>query len=297
MLDPSPHVRRAAIRAAAAAEDPRDLDLLFETSRVDPDLLLRNEALRAMSAIVRSDAGKARAGELALRLRDLWNVGDDAIKEDIAVAWGLAPVFQNGGREALRSAINGAKGPGAIAAAGVVMRNAPHDAEIAGSASGLLAATILDGSRRDRLHALVLTPAAPGTILEAMRKVAKDEDRDVKVAALSRLLLSKPDRDAAKAELLTIAGYGVKGYPGPIDDPRASEEAVRARYALASAGELRIQAWVEADLASPGRERKASAASALAAMGRAARAAPLLADPDPSIRTRVACTMLMASRH
>jgi hypothetical protein len=39
-----------------------------------------------------------------------------------------------------------------------------------------------------------------------------------------------------------------------------------------------------------------SAASALAALGRSARAALLLADPDVSVRTRAACTMLVASR-
>src|SRR5690606_16602338 len=83
MLDPSPRVRRGAIRASAQAQDVADLDLLFETARLDPDLLLRNEALRAMSAVLRGDGGKARAGDLAIRLRDLYVAGDDAIKEDV----------------------------------------------------------------------------------------------------------------------------------------------------------------------------------------------------------------------
>src|SRR5690349_23511918 len=70
-----------------------------------------------MSAVVRGEAGRSRAAELAVRLRDLWTAGDDAVKEDVAVAWGLSPVFESGGREALRVAIADGKGPGAITAA------------------------------------------------------------------------------------------------------------------------------------------------------------------------------------
>ena len=297
ILDPSPRVRRSAIRAAAEAKDASDLDLLFETARVDPELLLRNEALRSMSAIVRElgDSGRSKASDLAVKLRDLWTAGDDALKEDVAVAWGLTPVFENGGREALRVALANGKGPGAIAAAGVVMRSARKDADLVTSASALLARTIADGSRRDRLHALVLA-RTEGPMLDAIRKAAQEDDSDLKVPALVRLLESKPDREAAKKELYAIAGYGVRGFPGPADDARALESAVRARHVLASAGELRIQAWIEQDLASPEPQRKTSAASALAALGRPARAAPLLVDADPSVRTRVACTMLTASR-
>lgn len=297
ILDPSPRVRRGAIRASAEAKDAADLDLLFETARVDPDLLLRNEALRAMSAVVRGQGDKAQklqGAELAVRLRDLWTAGDDALKEDVAVAWALAPVFENGGREALRVAIAGGKGPGAIAAAGVVGRTHEKDAELMGSATGLLARTLADGSSRDRLHALAVS-RREGAVLDAIRKAAKEDDRDVKVPALAALLDVKADRDAARKELLALAGYGVRG--GRTDDPAALEQAVRARHVLAQSGELRVQAWIEEDLASPDPRRRTAAASALAALGRPARAAPLLADADASVRTRVACTMLVASRH
>jgi hypothetical protein len=290
-LDPSPRVRRSALRASADAKDPADLDMLFETARVDPDLLLRNEALRSMSSIVRSDAGKTRAGELAVRLRDLWTAGDDALKEDVAVAWALAPVFDSGGREALRVAISGGKGPGAIAAAGVAARTATKDNELVGSANALLARTISDGSRRDRLHALAVASAKDPSVLEAIRKVAQEDDRAVRVPALARLLESKPDHDAATKDLLAIASP-----TNAADDPHTREHVLRARHALASAGDLRVQAWIEQDLSANEPQRKTSAAAALAALGRPARAAPLLVDPDPSVRTRAACSMLMASR-
>lgn len=299
IVDPSPRVRRSAIHASAEAKDAGDLDLLFETARVDPDLLLRNEALRAMSAIVRgSDAGRARAGELALRLRDLWTSGDDAVREDVAVAWALAPVFESGGREALRVAIAEGKGPGALAAAGVVLRTAPKDQELRASAEGLLARTIDEGSRRDRLHAVAV--ARPeGIVLDALRRASKEDDLDVRVPALARLLDAKSDRDGAQKELERVAGYGVRGAKtaaGEAEDARLREHASRARTALAQAGDVRIQAWIEQDLTSQDPHRRASAASALAAMGRAARAAPLLADADASVRTRAACTLLVAAR-
>jgi hypothetical protein len=297
ILDPSPKVRRSAIRAAAEARDPADLDLLFETARVDPELLLRNEALRAMSAILRADAVKAHAATHATRLRDLWSSGDDAVREDVAVAWALAPVFENGGREALRVQIASAKGPGAIAAAGVVLRTASKDAELASSASALLSRTIIEGSRRDRLHAIA-SARATGLELEALRKAAKDDDLDIRVPALARMIDSKQDRDAAMHELEAIAGQGVASAKTRENPPeeRVLQHAARARLALAYAGDVRIQAWIEQDLAAEDAHRRLGAASALAALGRPARAAPLLADADPSVRTRAACTMLVAAR-
>jgi len=295
VLDPSPRVRRSAIRAAGQARDVADLDLLFETARVDPELLLRNEALRAMSQILRSEAAKPRAAEHVNRLRDLWTAGDEAIKEDVAVAWALSPVFENGGREALRVAIAVARGPGAIAAAGVVLRTAAKDAELSSSASALLARVIVEGSRRDRAHAITLARTTATGELEALRKAATEEDRDIRVPALGRLLESKPDHEAAKKELVAIAGQGVTGGTAS-DDPRVREAATRARHVLAEAGDLRVQAWIEQDLAAAEPLQRLAAASALAALGRLSRAAMLLVDPDASVRTRAACTMLVASR-
>lgn len=294
LLDPSPRVRRSAIRAAAQAKDLADFDLLLETARVDPELLLRNEALRAMSQSLRGEGGQARAAEHANRLRDLWTSGDDAIKEDVAVAWALSPVFENGGREALRVEIAKGRGPGAIAAAGVVLRTASKDAELASSASALLSRVVVEGSRRDRLHAIALArPTGPE--LEALRKASTEEDRDIRVPALARLLESKPDREGAMKELVSVAGQGVKGGPS-TEDVRVREAASRARAALAQAGDLRIQAWIEQDLASSDPRERLGAASALAALGRSSRAVMLLADPDASVRTRAACTMLLARR-
>jgi hypothetical protein len=298
IVDPSPRVRRSAVRASAEARDLADVDLLLETARVDPEPLLRNEAVRAASAVLRvnGDAAGPRARTLAMQLRDLWTAGDDALREEIAVAWALRPVFESGGRDALRTTIAAGRGPGALAGAGVVLQVRSADEELVSASRALLARTIDEGPHRDRLHAIFASPLE-GAMLEALRKAAKPEevDLDVRVAALGRLLASRPDHDKALAALEAIAGQGVKGGP-PLQGARLRPQVERARLALAAAGDLRVQAWIEEDLAAPEPARKLGAASALATLGRAARAAPLLADPDPSVRTRAACTILVATR-
>lgn len=301
VLDPSPRVRRSAVRAASRAGELADLETLLETARVDPEPIVRTEALRAVSAILRKNrAATAQARDLAVRLRDLWTSGDDAIREDVAVAWALSPVREAGGAEALRVTIASGAGPGAIAAAGVVLRTeASDDVELAASARALLARSIEDGSRRDQLHALAVSPLATELVLPAVKKVAAGPDPEVRVVALSRLLELPAERTRAIRELEAFAAYGVrKGRPAsaPEDEPLAVARAGQARYALARAGHVRIQAWIEEDLTARDPARRLRAASALAALGRAARAAPLLADEDPSVRTRAACTILAAAR-
>jgi hypothetical protein len=69
-----------------------------------------------------------------------------------------------------------------------------------------------------------------------------------------------------------------------------------ARFALASDGDRRVQAWLEQDLAAALPEDRLSAATALAALRVEGRAAPLLADAEPRVRLRAACTILVAGR-
>jgi hypothetical protein len=57
-----------------------------------------------------------------------------------------------------------------------------------------------------------------------------------------------------------------------------------------------VQSWLEGDLAAAEPEVRLAAASALAALGVAARAAPLLADSDATVRVRSACTIVLAAR-
>ncbi|WP_394843704.1 HEAT repeat domain-containing protein [Pendulispora brunnea] len=284
MGDGSPRVRRAAMRASAEA-DPDDatdaeVELLATVARVDPEGIVRSDAVRALASI----GGEKVVG----KLRDLWTNGDDGVREAIAVAWSSPRVYAHGGAAPLRLLVAAEHGPGAIEAASAAARRKEIDPGIRSSAVALLARTIVSGSRRDRLHAMSIAPLAEPDIVEAFRKAAKDgsrgSDREMEIAAQSRLLGSGPDRAAAIQVLEVRAGEDT------------GRMAVNARSALASVGHLRIQAWIERDLTAQDAWVRLQAAASLGALGRAARGAPLLADADPEVRTRAACTLIMASR-
>ena len=109
----------------------------------------------------------------------------------------------------------------------------------------------------------------------------------VRVAALGRLAQAKTP--GALDALVTLAS------PSPSPD-RTSTVAQRARFALASLGDRRVQAWVEQDLQATDAGDRLAAATTLSTMGVAARAAPLLADTDPAVRVKAACTILTGAR-
>jgi HEAT repeat protein len=270
------------MHAALIARDPRDVDALSEVARLDPEPIVRTDAVRALAVI--------GGAPVVSKLRDLWSSADEPLREDIAAAWASPAVFdaeeQGGGHGELRLLLAQGHGPAAIEGAGVVLRGVVHDAELASSATALLARVMGKGSTRDRLHAIAIAPRAPaGPILDSLRDAAKSDDVTVRVAALARLTESPTDREASIRALETIAG-----------DAERHATAARAKLSLASAGDLRVQAWVEADLVADDPSIRLSAAAALAALGRAGRAAPLLADSDASVRMRAACTLLVAAR-
>jgi hypothetical protein len=278
-VDPAPAVRRAAMHAAVIAMDARDVDALAEAARVDPEPIVRTDAVRALAAI--------GGASVVSKLRDLWASADEPLREDIASAWASPGARSAGGRDELRVLLAQGHGPGAIEAAGDVLRGASRDAEIDGAAAALLARVIGKGSRRDRLHAIAMAPAHPtAIILDALRAAARDDEVTSRVAALARLIEMPTDREASIKALEAIAG-----------DADREAAASRAKLALATAGDRRVQAWIEADLAAPDPTLRLSAATALAALGRSGRAAPLLADADASVRTSAACTLLLAARH
>ena len=276
MLDPAPGVRRRALRAARDAHDQADLPGLADAARVDPDPMNRSEAVRAIAAL----PGTAGDG-VANLLRDLWAVGDDGLREDVADAWSSSEIWGAGGRQALRVVLASDHGPGAIEAASAVLRRSDADGEMADLAIAQIASSIEQGSLRTRLQALAEAPMDRPVLVGLLRKTADTDDPNVRVAALARLAVGK---DASAIDPLERFSQ-----PGsPVAEP--------ARLALAIAGDRRVQLWIEQDLAAEEPERRLAAATALAAMGVAARAAGLLADADPRVRMRAACTILIAAR-
>jgi len=294
LVDGSPRVRRGAIHAAELARDRADLAPLFERARLDPEPLVRTDAVRAIARITTPE--DASAAEVTDHLRDLWPTADEPLREDIAVAWASPAIFPSGGREALRMLLAAGKGGGVLAAAAAVLRMGPHDEELRASAMAVLVRAVESGSRRHRLHAIAVVPLGPpgkgestvvtDSVLAALRKASHDEEGAVRVGALARLTESKADRDEAIHALEDLAAR-------PDDRP---EVASRARVALAAAGDHRVQAWLEADVAASDPQVRLSAVTSLAMLGVAGRGAPVLGDADASVRTRAACAVLLAVR-
>jgi HEAT repeats len=279
LVDPEPHVRREAARAARDAKDLADLGALFEAARVDPEPIVRTEAVRAIAALP-AEADR----EVALSLRDLWRSGDDGLREDIALAWSSDAMWTTGGRDELRHVVASEHGPGAVEAAAVVLRHHDADAELVQLALGQLERAI-DASapvaRATRLQAIAQAPLDRGGVLNAVQKAAADDDLALRVAALARL-----------AETRTAGAIEALESLARPDSPVASH----ARFALAVSGDRRVQAWIEQDLGAEPSDLRLAAAMELAALGVAARGAPLLADPDARVRLRAACTMIRAAR-
>ncbi len=283
--------RRAALRASLVARDAGDVEALAEAARLDPDMLARTDALRALMAI--------GGPKVATKLRDLWTGGDTGLRGDLGLAWASPGLFPHGGEAALVSLLTSERGAGAIeAAAGVLRarsdggdgsRSAPSPA-LRALAVAFLSRTLSNDVRRGRLHAVAIAPLprrgaeAPllTPLLEAIRALAKEDDLELRVAALSRLLESESDRAAATRELEVVGGRP----QGPLSR--------RALFALAGAGHRSIQAWLERDLVAPDPEARLSALLSLVALDRGPRGATLLADQDPSVRTRAACLLLAA---
>lgn len=290
MSDPLAEARRGAVRAAAKAKDLGDVDELARVARLDPDLLVRSEAVRALGAI----GGPAVAG----KLRDLWTAGDEAVRGEIGVLWASPEVFPYGGEEALRTLLGTQHGEGALEAAAAVLRaRAASDVgpsrEVRDLALSLLARAIESDARRGRLHAIAIAPLGRerpdlSPLVQAVRAATKDDDLEVRVSAWARLVERTEERDRAISELRAIAGRGVSG--------PSTRLTRRALFALATAGDGQIQAWLERELGSPEPEARLSALVGLVALSRGPRGAALLADPDPSLRTRAACTLVLATR-
>ncbi len=278
LLDPDPHVRRQAARAARDATDPNDLEPLAEAARVDPEPLVRTEAVRAIAALTPLPSDDA-----ANALRDLWPTGDDGLREDIALAWAAPALWDAGGPEALRIIVASEHGAGAVEAAAAVLRHKDVGGDVTASALAQLVRAIEQGAPSTRQQAIAQAPLERAELLAAVKKAAEGDDDDVRVAALARLV-GPPARGGATLQQLEAFAQ-----PG-------SPLSRRARFALASAGDRSVQAWLEQDLTSERAFDRLSAATALASLDASARAAPLLADVDPSVRARAACTLLMAAR-
>jgi len=267
--DPDERVRAAALRAAAEARDPDDFDLLFDAARLDPNGDNRATAARALGAV-----GGERA---ALSLVDLWSSADQEVRFAIVDAWSSMRVFPNGGAEQLLRVAESQSTLEAVAAASALARIG-EQGEREGRA--VLVRAVGEGTSEQRTTAVALVPLDADGI-GALDKAASSDDAVVRVTALGRLLAVPARKARALSSLEALA-------------KEANAAARQARDALAEARDPQAVPLLEKDLTvgSPGHRRKM--AVGLFEMGRPGAMAAALADPDPSVRMSVACTILAA---
>jgi hypothetical protein len=266
--DPDERARRAALHAAIESRDAADLEELLETARLDPDPLSRSLATRAAGAI-----GSDRA---VVALGDHWARADETTRITIIEAWSMPAALRNGGEQRLVWAAETTRGLPAIAAAQALARLGGSNASLG---TALLARAIQEGSAPERRLAIAVAPLTDTDVRKSIQQASKSDDREVRVMALARFLDDPAARSAAVTQLRDLA----KG---------KDSSAIQARAALATAGDSSVSRHLIAQLEAPEAELRSQAALGLLSLGDYARAAAGLADDDPEVRTRVACSTL-----
>ncbi|WP_437276951.1 hypothetical protein WME90_37725 [Sorangium sp. So ce375] len=277
MLDGDQEVRVSALRAAAAAADPSDREALLEAARLDPYPLARTLAIRA--------AGALGGRDVVLALRDIWTLSDEPGREAIAEAWATPRALGDGGRAQLLWVISTQRGAPAIAAARALVR---EGGEGAGEAISVLIGAIRSSQSRDRVYAILSAPLADPAVRSALVEAQGDPDEAVVFAVHSRHV-DAPARDVAARERSAAVAWLMKLAAG------TSTRAVLARGVLARAGIRAAVPLLERDLRSREIPVRDAAGAGLVALGEIPRAASLLADAEPQVRTSVACAILGAS--
>jgi hypothetical protein len=265
--DGDERVRLAALRAALERGDHTDRRSLLEAARLDPNPLARALASRALGSIA--------DGETVLALRDIYWQADEGLRQSIVDAWGQREAAAAGGLRELIRVAETERGSPPIEAGWVLLRFTLVENAAPVGTRALLRA-MGEGLSRDRVLAIMDAPLADPRVLDALRKAAATPDPAVKVAALARLAESRATRDEALRGLSEYAKAGSK----------------EALYAMARAGDRPAAAGVARDLTSHEAETRLAAARALVFAGELARAADLLADPDPHVRMTAACAIL-----
>lgn len=268
-VDPDERVRRSALEAALFAPDPLDLDLLLESFRLDPDPLSRSLAARAAGAI---------GGEPAvLGLKDRFARADEGGRLTLVEAWAMPAAYESGGARELRIVAEAGAGLVSIAAADALLRSGDND----GSLVGLLVTAIDHGSEDERRLAVRLAPTGEPRVLAALDRARKDENVEVRVIALARLL-----GVAARA---TEASKGLREMAAKKDGT-----ADEARAALAAFGDRSVVSSLVEQSQKGEPWQRGRSAVALFRLGETVPAAKVLADADPGVRIRVSCGILAA---
>ena len=267
--DPDERVRRGALEAAIASPLADDLEALLEVARLDPNLDHRSLALRALGGI----GGERTVWSLA----DRWTRAAEPERLAILQAWASPATYATGGRDRLVWAVETTKGRLALEAAAALAQQG--DAPTAELGRAWLLRGIATGTTVERRLAIHAAPLDPEPPLDALRAAARDDDRQIQVLALARLLEIDPRASAVRDPLRALASG-------------EDSVALQARAALAAAGDTTVRTQLHLELDAPRSYRRLAAARGLLALGDYAALATALADDDPRVRAQIACSVL-----
>jgi hypothetical protein len=267
-VDPDARVRRGAFQAALTRPDATDLEVLLESARLDPDPHARSLAARAVGAI-----GRERA---VLSLTDLWARSTETERLGLIEAWSMPASTGAGGTERLIRIVESETGLARIAAAAALVRFRGAGAELG---RDVLVRSVSAGSATDERRLALLSLPLDEPAIAAITGASRATDEPVRVLALARLLEHPRTAPDARLRLVEMARGGTRA-------------ARQARAALAAAGDRGVFELLRRDLASRDAASRRSAALGLIRLGEAPVAADVLADPDPTVRLGVACTLI-----
>lgn len=276
-IDPDLRVRRAALRAAKDARAKADAGGLFEAARLDPDRTSRVFALTALGSIA--------DGESVSRLRELWAGADEQERLEITKVWSSDAAFAAGGEEQLSWVLASQTGVPQLAAAVTLTKRRTQP--VAASAEELLATAITSGPIEEARYAMSVAPAS-AKVTKALGDAIKDKDEAKAIAAAVALTRVESGREAASARLRELR--------------RSTNQrwADAASFALAASGDREARVWLDTQLFAKDPERRLTAGLVRFGDGSDTAAvsatAPLLADPDASVRVRFACWALRDER-
>ncbi len=266
--DPDERVRRGALGAALYQPSPDDLDALLEAARVDPDPQSRQLALRAVGQL-----GGERA---VLALSDRWTRADEPERLAIVDAWTSSAAYDAGGQDRLVWVVETTRGIPQLAAATALAHQEGSPRELG---TVVLTRALREGSTQERRTAIRDVRLDDPDARQAVEAAAGDEDRQVRVLALARLLETAPQKGDYRDALRQLAAG-------------QDHVAFQARAALAAAQDETIQQALVTELTAPRSFRRLLAAEGLLALGDYERVATALGDDDPRVRAQVACTVL-----
>jgi HEAT repeat protein len=272
-IDDDQYVRRAAVLAAGDAGCATDFPVLLDSARHDPSAIVRVDAIRSLVKIAPRLSGPGPRADLADRLGELWESGDDSIRGAIARAWVSDELYVAGGRHHLQIALGRSEGHATVDAAAMSMR-------AGGDGAVILAREAMDADPEVRAHALRMLDLERPSHLKILQDVSKngDEDATLRVVASARLATVPELRGKAIDVLVSLLS-------------RKDKAGTDAAIALGNEGDARALPRLVEDLKTPSSLRF-RVVSALVRLGKPGEARALISSSDLDVRDGAACTLL-----